>query len=108
MALQSASMDLGKQLSSSLSSAGTALGSITDVESAKVAVPQLESVNAKLDEISAGSANMSPTEKASLSEMAASQVPMLKSAMDQAYAIPGVKEVIQPPMDSMLAKLAGL
>jgi len=102
-----ASTDLTTRLTESFSDANSALGSITDVESAQSAVPQLENVEANVDEISKSAASLPSGAGGSLSEIVAAQVPPLKEAMDQAYAIPGVKDVIQPSMDSLLAKYAG-
>lgn len=99
--------DLAGGLSKSFTDATSILGSITDVESAENAVSGLEGVEADVDEVAAAATNMPAGTTASLSDIVASQVPPLKVAMDTAYAIPGVKDVIQPSMDSLLAKYAG-
>lgn len=99
--------DLAGSLTKSFADATSILGSISGVESAEKAVSGLEGVEAEVDEVAAAAANMPAETTASLSEIVASQVPPLKEAMDTAYAIPGVKDVIQPSMDSLLAKYAG-
>jgi len=105
--LQAGGMDVGKELMGSFGSVGDILGSITDVASAEAAAPKLDVLNTDLDGIVSAASSLSPEGKLSISEMAASQIPPLKAAMDTAYAIPGVKDVIQPPMDSLLEKYAG-
>jgi hypothetical protein len=99
--------ELTKQLSDSFTLAGAALKSISDVESAQKAVPELEKISSDVDQIQKQAADLPAATQSSLSEMVAAQLPPLKSAMDTAYGIPGVKDVIQPQMDSLLAKYAG-
>ena len=101
-----AGMDLGTQLMGSFTDAGNILGSITDEASAQAATPKIEQVNADLDDLAAKAEEASPETKASLSEIATAQIPGLQELTDKAYAIPGVKPVVQPPLDSMFAKFA--
>ena len=99
--------DLSAELLGSFTSLSGILGSIKDESSAQAALPRLEAANADLDRITQAASSASPETKAGLSQLAAAQIPQLRKLTDQACAIPGVKPVIQPPMDSMLAKFAG-
>jgi hypothetical protein len=105
--MMDSNMDVANQLSASFKDAGSALASIRDVESAKAAVPRLEEVNSDVDGITQAASGLPSGAASGLSDVVAAQVPLLKTAMDKAYAIPGVKDVIQPQMDSLLAKYAG-
>ena len=101
-----AGVDLGNKLMGAFTDASSVLGSITDVSSAEQAAAGIDAVNAELDALSSEAENASPETKASLSEIATAQIPAVQELTDKAYAIPGVKPVVQPPVDSMLAKFA--
>lgn len=102
-----AGMDLGKQLMGSFGDAGNILGSITGSDSAQSAVSQLDAVGVDLDQLAKTAADASPETKASLSDIVGSQIPGFKEITDKAYAIPGVKPVVKPSVDSLLSKFAG-
>ena len=93
-------------LSKSLGSLGTILGSITNVASAQSALPQLNKLNADVADIEKQAADLPPDARKNLTDIVAAQLPPVKSALDKAYAVPGVRDVIQPPMESLLAKYA--
>ena len=105
-AVPATDMDLGTQLMGSFTDVGSILGSITDEASAKEAAPKLEAIDTDLDELSKAAGETSPETKSSLSEIASAQIPGLKDLTDKVYAIPGAKPVVQPPLDSVLAKFA--
>jgi hypothetical protein len=99
---------LAEALTASFGQLGSVLGSIVDVASGQAALPQLNKLNADVDDISKQAANLSSAEKKSLSDIVAAQLPPLKTALDKAYAVPGVRDVIQPSMDSLIAKYTKL
>lgn len=101
-----AGMELGNQLMGAFTDAGSVLGSITDEASAQESVAGLDAINAELDALSTQANDASPETKAGLSEVATAQIPGFKELTEKAYAIPGVKPVVQPPLDSMLAKFS--
>ena len=103
----SAGMELGKQLMGSFGDAGNILSSITGSDSAESAVSQLDAVGVDLDSLAKAAGDASPEAQASLSDMAASQIPGFKEITEKAYAIPGVEPVVKPSVDSLLSKFAG-
>jgi len=98
-------VDLEKELTQSIASATKALKGVKNADTAKSAITPLEVANANVDMISQAATNLSPEANISLSDVASSQIPPLKEAMDAAYAIPGVKDVLQPQLDSLMGKL---
>ena len=100
-------LDLTQQLMGSFGDFGKILGSVTDVGSAEKAVPELNSLDASLDDLAKAAGDASPEVQSSLSDIATSQIPGLKEITDTAYAIPGVKPVVKPQVDGLLAKFAG-
>ena len=103
-----AGMDLTAELTSALSKATSLLGSVTDASSAESAAMDIESVNQDLDDIAADLESATPEVQKSVSETASAQIPGLQDLVDQAYAVPGVKPVLQPSVDAMMSKLTGL
>ena len=103
----SAGMELGKQLMGSFGDAGSILSSITDSGSAQSALSQLDAVGVDLDQLSKAAGDASPETQANLSEIAASQIPGFNEITEKVYAIPGVKPVVKPSVDSLISKFAG-
>ncbi len=100
-------LDLSQQLMGSFGDFSKILGSITDGGSAEKAVPQLNSLNVDLDDLAKAAGDASPEVQSSLSDIATSQIPGLSEITDKVYAIPGVKPVVKPQVDGLLAKFAG-
>ncbi len=103
----STGMELGKQLMGSFGDAGSILSSITDSGSAQSAISQLDAVGVDLDQLAKTAGDASPEAQAGLSDMVASQIPGFTEITEKAYAIPGVKPVVKPSVDSLLSKFAG-
>ncbi len=103
----SAGMDLGKKLMGSFGDAGKILGSITGSASAESAASQLDAVGVDLDKLAKEASKATPEAQANLSDMVASQIPGFTEITETAYAIPGVKPVVKPSVDSLLSKFAG-
>ncbi len=76
---------MGAELGTSFSGAASALGSITDVDSANTALPALDGLTGMLDKVPEGS-------RGELGGMIGKLTPMI----DKASAIPGVGDVLAP------------
>ena len=100
-------LDLSQQLMGAFGDAGSILGSITGTDSAEKAVPELDSLNASLGDLAKAAGEASPEVQSSLSDIAASQIPGFTAITEKVYAIPGVKPVVKPQVDGLLAKFAG-
>ena len=100
-------LDLTQQLTSAFGNASNILGSITDAGSAEKAVPELNSLNADLDDLAKKAGDATPEVQSAMSDVVTSQIPGLDAITDKIYAIPGVKPVVKPSVDGLLAKFAG-
>ena len=100
-------MDLPQQLTSSFGNVSNILGSVTDAGTAEKAVPELNAANADLEKLAQAAASASPEIQSSLADVVASQIPGLNAITEKLYAIPGVRALIKPPVDGLLAKFAG-
>lgn len=89
-------------------SVGETFAKITDVESAKAALPELESANEKLQGLSSGFAAMPEAVRTKITELVNGTLPDLQGTIDTVLAIPGVGEILKPIVDQMMEKVAAL
>ncbi len=106
--LDMAGLSLGKDLSGVLGNATKLLGGITDLDSAKAALPKLMEMNTGLDDIVAKVKKLSPESLESFAGMAKKALPALEGAMSKLSDIPGVGQTLQPTLDSILSKVKGM
>lgn len=107
-ALDVAGLSLGKDLSGMLGKATTLLGGITDLDSAKAALPKLNEMNTGLDGIVAKAAKLSPESKDSFVGLVHKAMPALEGAMTKVMELPGVGDTLRPTMESMMSKIKSL
>ncbi len=107
----SANMDvnpdqIGKNLTSVMSSVTGSLGGITDVESAEAALPQLGEAATKLGSL-AGLINKLPeAARGPILEIVSSTLPQIQGLIDKLTAMPLVGPIIQKSTDGLLEQLA--
>jgi hypothetical protein len=99
--------DLGPQLTSAFDTTRNLLQQVTDPESAKKALPQLDDMVAQLDKLTSAAAQ-APDQKKAMVEMAAKALPGIQELINKALAKPGVAEVLKPTLDAFKSKLAAL
>ena len=99
-------LDVGKQVTDSVSSLRTTLGGITDAASAQAALPKLREVTDQIDKVDNLLGQMSPEQRKVLAGMVNPLMPMLNQLFDKVLAIPGVAELLKPTIDALKAKLA--
>ncbi len=85
-----------------------ALGGITDVESAKSAIPAIEEATAKLGGINDLITRLPEAAQGPLAAIAGSGMTALQPIIEKISAIPGVGAVIEPVVQPMLDMLSGL
>jgi uncharacterized protein YukE len=100
--------ELLKKVTEFFGSAGTALKGITDVESAKAALPKLGELTASTDELSKLMANVPEAAKSALSGVWEKGVVELKALVEKTLALPGVESVLKPAVTELLDKLAAI
>ncbi|HFD12207.1 MAG TPA: DUF937 domain-containing protein [Crenotrichaceae bacterium] len=95
-----------EELSVILGSVTSSLGSITDVESAEQAIPQLSVASEKLGGLVNMVNKLPDAARTPIQQIISGDVPQIQAMVDKVSAIPGVGPVIQPVVDTLLEKLA--
>jgi hypothetical protein len=101
-------LDLGKQVTDSITNLRTTLTGITDAASAQGALPKLREVTAQIDRVDGLLGQLSPEQRKVLAGVVNPLMPSLNQLCDKVLAIPGVAELLKPTIDALRAKLAML
>jgi small-conductance mechanosensitive channel len=104
-ALTEGGIDLGQEVGTAVSDAKTALEGITDKASAEAALPSLEGVKTKLDELGATVGKLPDAGKEALASLLDDSLPELQALVTKVEGIEGVGEVVKPTLDSIVATL---
>jgi hypothetical protein len=99
----SAGASMSKQLSDQIGTMRSALVGVTDVDSAKAALPKLNDATTKVDQL--GNMQMSADQRKTMSDVVKPAMPQLNQQFERVLAIPGVSEVLKPTIDTLKAKL---
>jgi gas vesicle protein len=98
--------ELGTNLTGSIGSLMSGFGGIKDVESAKAALPDLESATNDFGKYSAILDKLPEGAKSTVLGLVGSKVGDLKGMLEKVTAIPGVGAIIKPIADTLLSKLS--
>jgi hypothetical protein len=98
-------LDIGKQVTDSITNLRTTLPGITDAASARAALPKLQEVTAQIDRVDGLLGQLSPEQRKVLAGMVNPLMPSLNQLFDKVLAIPGVAELLKPTIDALRAKL---
>ena len=101
-------LDVAKQVTDSVTSLRTTLGSITDAASARAALPKLQEVTTQIDRVDALLGQLSPEQRKVLAGMVNPLMPSLNQLFDKVLTIPGVDELLKPTIEALRVKLAVL
>ncbi len=103
-------IDLGStaQVTKLISSATKALGGISDVDSAKAALPALKDVDLDLGKLMEKVKDMSPEQKSKLTGLVSAAMPQLEGTIGKILSLPGVGNVVGPTMNSLQDKFKSL
>ncbi len=101
-------VDVGKQTNDNLSSLRTTLSGVTDVDSAKAALPKLQQVTDQFGKTDGMIGSLSADQRKALADMVTPTMPAVNQLFDKVLAIPGVDQVLKPTIDTVKAKLAPL
>ena len=102
------SVNLKSSLESALGGLKANLQGVSDVASAKAALPELEKGAAEFDKLRKLSVNLPADSKGALAARLASARPTLDGLFDKLLAIPGVDSIARPTIDALRAKLDAL
>jgi hypothetical protein len=98
--------ELGTNLTGSIGSLMSGFGGIKDIESAKAALPDLESATNDFGKYSAILDKLPEGAKSTVLGLVGDKVGNLKGILEKVTAIPGVGAIIKPIADSILSKLS--
>jgi hypothetical protein len=101
-------LDVGRQVTDSISNLRTTLADITDPTSAQAALPKLQGVTAQIDRVGGLAEQLPPDQRKLLAGLVNPMMPTLNQAFDKVLAVPGVAEVLKPTIDTLKAKLMTL
>jgi hypothetical protein len=101
-------LDIGKQVTDSITNLRTTLTGITDTASAQAALPKLREVTAQIDKVDGLLGQLSPEQRKVLAGVVNPLMPSLNQLFDKVLAIPGVAELLKPTIDGLREKLAVL
>jgi Bacterial protein of unknown function (DUF937) len=101
-------LDVGKQVTDSITSLRTTLSSVTDTASAQAALPQLRDVTAQIDKVDGLIGQLSPEQRKTLAGVVNPVMSTLNGLFDKVLAIPGVADVLKPTIDLLKDRLAAL
>jgi hypothetical protein len=101
-------VDIAASLKASFDGMTQSLQGITDVESAKAALPKLQDVSAQLDKVVGVSKDIPAAGKPTLAALIAAARPSIDELFKKVLAIPGVAEIAKPTIDAINGKLDAL
>jgi hypothetical protein len=94
-----------EDLTSTYTTATETLGQVKDAESAKAALPELEKLQANLDSLQTTWDQLPATAKPAVSAITEGNIGKLKELVAQLLTQPEIKNVLQPILDAIVAKL---
>lgn len=97
---------IGSDFGSVINGVSDTFTNVTDVESAKAALPQLKEATSKLGALSELFNKLPESGKSAISGTASNQVSNLQPIIDKVTAIPGVGAVLKPATDSLMQALS--
>jgi Bacterial protein of unknown function (DUF937) len=100
--------DVGKVVGDDLGTVRSSLEGVTDVASAKTALPKLQDVDGQLDKVASLMGQASPDQKQAIKGTVDPALATLNPLFDKVLAIPGVGDVLKPSIDELKTKLATL
>ena len=101
-------VDLGKQITNNITSLRTTLDGVTDVASAKAALPKVQEAASQIDKTGGEVGQLSADQKKLVAGLINPLMPAFNQLCDKVLAIPGVAEVLKPSVDAVKAKLTTL
>jgi hypothetical protein len=98
-------VDLAKQVNESVGTLSAALTGITDVASARAALPKIQEATAEFDKVNALAAQLPPDGRKTLAGLIAAATPTIYQLCDKVVAMPGVGGIAKPAIDDLRTRL---
>jgi hypothetical protein len=107
-ALEKTDLGTTTEVTKLISNAVKSLGSITDIESARAALPALQDVDIDLGKIVQNVKDMAPEAKSKLTGVVSKAMPQLEAAIAKVSSLSGVGEIVGPTLKSLQDKFKNL
>jgi hypothetical protein len=101
-------IDVKNTLGDSIADMRTSLQSVTDVDSARGALPKLEAAKNQIDKVSNLAGQLTPDQRKIVAAVVAPAMPTIDRLTDKVLEMPGVGDMLRPTIDPMKTKLAEL
>ena len=101
-------VDIKNTIGDSITDLRTSLQGITDVASARAALPKLEAARTQIDKVSNLVGQLTPDQRKVVAAVIAPAMPAINRLTDKVLEIPGVGDVLRPTIDPVKTKLADL
>ncbi len=101
-------IDIGKNLTGAFGNLTGALGGVTDVASAKAALPKLTEAGTAISAVSGMAAKFSAEQKTSVAALVNSNMPALTGLATKVQGNAEVAGVLKPVLDTIMASLSGM
>jgi hypothetical protein len=100
--------DVGKQVSDNVTNLHSTLRDVTDVESARAALPKLQDVTVQIDQVNGVIGQLTPEQRRTIAGIVNPAMPTFNALCEKALAIPGVSDQLKPTIDNLKVKLTRL
>jgi uncharacterized phage infection (PIP) family protein YhgE len=98
-------IDLGEEIGTAVSDATSALEGITDKASAEAALPSLDAVKTKIDELGTAVSTLPQAAQEGLASLLADGLPALQTLVTKVEGMEDVGPVVKPTLDAIMTKL---
>ena len=98
-------VDLGTEFGNGIIRLGQTLTGMTDIASAKAALPALWEISNSFNKITGLVGRLPASGQARVADLAAKAMPLLQAKFNKACAIPGVAEVLNPVLGRLIASI---
>jgi hypothetical protein len=106
--LRVGAVDVGAEIQTAIGSLKQTLQGVTDVPTAKAALPKLQDATVQLDKVSGLVDKLPASGKTALATVISAARPSLDDMFRKVLAVPGVAEVAQPSIDMVKSRLDAL
>ena len=103
-----ANTDVGRQIGPVIDDMKKAVLGVRDVATAQAALPRVQDVAARLEKLNKTAAELNPDARKALATWVGSQQGLIKTAIANVVALPGVGAVLKPVLEQMQARIEGL
>jgi hypothetical protein len=103
-----ANTEAGKQILSVIDDMKGAIAGVRDATTAQSSLPKIQDVAGRLERVNTQAAQLNPEARRALATYVNSQQGLLKTAISNALALPGVSGLLKPVLDQMIGRIESL